>query len=123
VTVALGAVGCTDPAVGDWEASTPCGDSEFTIDDEDGLAGDGTLRLADGVGNCIACDFDVELDDPDDGKYEGTVELKNDGSPGSCTCGPSQLTKLDVECDINDDGDALDCSLECVGDEEFDKKE
>jgi hypothetical protein len=110
--MSAGLVGCEDPIVGDWEGSNGCGDAEFTIEDNE-LTGDGSFQVPDTTGSCITCDFDVEFDDPEDGSYDGTVELSN------CNCGGA--TKLDVECDIDDD--SLDCTLECVGDQDFDRKD
>jgi hypothetical protein len=112
-------VGCGDPIVGDWEAeeeSFGCGTDDFSVEDD--LTGKGTLHVVNTEGACLACDFDLELENTGDGQYEGTVEMEE------CSCNGDD--KFDVECDIADDGESLDCKItgsDCFPEEEmeFDK--
>ncbi len=98
---ALALTGCTDPMVGDWESDNDCGDSELTADDDG--TGDGYVYMATMSNPCTKCDFDFDWEEKGDGDYD--IEIEFD----ACNCG--DVTKGDVECNMNDDEDEMDCEL------------
>lgn len=115
----VAAGGCADPIIGDWEAeeeSFGCGTDDFSVEDD--LSGKGTLHVVNTEGACLACDFDLELESKGDGQYEGTIEMDE------CSCNGDK--KFDVECDLADSGESMDCKItgsDCFPEDdlEFDK--
>ena len=94
---------CENPLVGDWESKDVlegCSSAEGELEvEEDGeLTGDGSVTLSDGE-FCFDCEFDVEVEDKGDDRYEFEIEFKD------CSIGGSN--KLEWDCDLEDD--ELDC--------------
>ena len=106
--------GCTDPFVGDWEATddNACGEkSEFTVDDD--LAVSGTIWMVDVVaGVCLECDFDGEAVEAGGDSYD--VDIDFDG----CNCnGDSSAT---AECTLNDEEASCELDFGACGKAEDD---
>ncbi len=112
-----GLVGCADPIIGEWEArDNGCGRNKFEVDDE--LKGDGSLYLLGAFGECLKCDFDLTVESKGGGDYNAEVEFD--------TCACNGDSSFDADCELNDAGDELTCSIDSVcfpEDEEFDKEE
>jgi hypothetical protein len=91
--------GCTDAFVGDWTSDQgDCSDWQFTAD-EDGT-GDGHIFIED----CVRCEFDIEWTNEGDGDYQVEVDFDD------CEC--DGATKGEAACELDDDGEELECDLE-----------
>ncbi len=110
---------CADPVIGKWKQDkneTGCGKVEFEIEDDDGLVGDGEAPLPAQGGGCIDCEFDVEAEAKDDGKYSVELDFDNCILPGGSR-------NDDCDCKLNDDEDELDCDCDVLGDSTFEKQD
>jgi hypothetical protein len=109
--------GCSDAIIGDWEATdkNACGKkSEFTVDDD--LKVEGTIWIEDPINQvCLECDFDGEVENVGDDKYEADIDFD------SCACNGNRSAT--AECKLKND--KLDCELDfgqCgTMDEDFEK--
>jgi hypothetical protein len=96
--------GCGDPVVGDWESvdKNACSKrSEFTVESD--LTVEGTIWIEDDFNQvCIECDFDGEVDNRGDGKYEVDIDFDQ------CNCNGKRSASAD--CRLK--GDRLTCELD-----------
>lgn len=113
-------VGCADPMVGSWEAKdrNQCNErDEFDVDDE--LKGSGSLWGVNTAGACTLCKFDVELDDDGGDSYSGELDFD------TCECAGDRTANVD--CQVNDDGDEVECDIDwggCLqGSQDFEKQD
>jgi hypothetical protein len=90
---------CSDPVVGEWEGQTVgCGTANdvvhFVIDDE--LLGNGDF--------CV-CEYDFEVEDRGDDSYRFDVDF------GDSCVGLSGFADGQYDCDLERDGERLDCGV------------
>jgi hypothetical protein len=114
----FGLAGCGDPLSGEWEAKDD-GDVDLDIRaSDDGWEGDGHIPVcyeAEGETYCFLCPIDFEVTESGDRSYDVEGEFTGD-------CG--ELGKFeDVECELNDEGDELDCDLPGGGSIEYEKQD
>jgi hypothetical protein len=101
VVLALAAAACGGEEIeGTWEADEKIAGKrhEFTVDSE--LVGDGKFYLVDGQ-QVFKCSADVEAKATSrEGKFDIEVQFK-----GDC----SNVADVELECELEKDGDVLDC--------------
>jgi hypothetical protein len=101
------ATGCSDPIIDYWVAKDNeledygCTRNTFNVTED--LTGDGQLTVLDEEGDCLICSFTLEVESRGDGAYEGTIEMEE------CTCDGED--ELDIECDLSEDEETVDCAI------------
>jgi hypothetical protein len=110
-------VGCGDPIVGEWEldSGSTATQEDWTIEGDETGEFEATYNIS---GTDVDVDGDIEWSNEGDGEYE--VELKCKSISAGLSCSQVSTSKLD--CEINDAGDELECSIGTGDKFTYDKK-